>query len=161
MDNFRFRVLGSILLLAVVIATGLTTTLAKETARPKCFGQPATIADHVGVINGTPGNDVIVGDNGVNEISGRGGHDRICGLGGNDLVFGDEGNDRISGGNGDDSLGGSADNDLVFGNQGADFLRGHDGDDTLVGGLGLDDLDGNAGVDVCHQGNIVAPAVAC
>jgi Ca2+-binding RTX toxin-like protein len=165
MDRFRFRVVGTALLLAVVIATGLTTTLAQETARPRCFGRPATVADHVGLIVGTAGNDVIVGDNGVNSVVGQAGHDLICGGGGNDQLFGDSGNDQIAGGTGEDAIGGGRGNDLIFGTQGDDFLVGDDGDDHLIGGQGVDILVGNGGsavgVDVCRQERAASPVVPC
>ena len=79
-----------------------------------------------GVINGTAGNDSILGGPG---------DDTINGLGGNDTLQGDNGsfesasNDRLDGGAGNDSL---------IGNEGADSMLGGDGNDTLDGGTGYD-----------------------
>ncbi|MCU0523739.1 MAG: S8 family serine peptidase [Elainella sp. Prado103] len=66
------------------------------------------------VINGTPGNDVLVG--GV-------GNDTINGLGGND---------NLNGGFGDDNLFGGAGNDLLDGDFGFDLLNGGAGNDTTT-----------------------------
>ena len=52
---------------------------------PTCFGLPATINDHTGSIAGTAGDDVIIGDDGENDIDNLGaGVDRICAGGGDD-----------------------------------------------------------------------------
>ncbi|MFC5085778.1 M10 family metallopeptidase C-terminal domain-containing protein [Microvirga arabica] len=51
---------------------------------------------------GTPGNDVLKGDSGVNGIPGFGGNDTIYGYGGNDAIMGGAGNDRLYGGAGSD-----------------------------------------------------------
>lgn len=66
------------------------------------------------VINGTPGNDVLVGGFG---------NDTINGLGGND---------NLNGSLGDDSLFGGAGNDLLDGNFGFDLLNGGSGNDTTT-----------------------------
>ena len=65
------------------------------------------------IINGTNGNDLIVGRNSSNSnnpdiLNGLDGDDRIFGQAGNDVLNGDEGNDTITGGTGnDDFLGGT------------------------------------------------------
>ncbi|MBF9195111.1 calcium-binding protein [Microvirga sp. BT290] len=51
---------------------------------------------------GTPGNDVLKGDNGVNGIPGFGGNDTIYGYGSNDAIMGGAGNDKLYGGSGSD-----------------------------------------------------------
>ncbi|MFC1455228.1 M10 family metallopeptidase C-terminal domain-containing protein [Microvirga arabica] len=51
---------------------------------------------------GTPGNDVLKGDSGVNGIPGFGGNDTIYGYGGNDAIMGGAGNDKLYGGAGSD-----------------------------------------------------------
>jgi Ca2+-binding RTX toxin-like protein len=51
---------------------------------------------------GTPGNDVLKGDDGVNGIPGFGGNDTIYGYGNNDAIMGGAGNDRLYGGTGAD-----------------------------------------------------------
>jgi len=77
--------------------------------------------------NGTPGDDVICGDSGVNSISaGKG----------NDIVCGDDGGDTLRGGHG------------------CDYLLGEGDDDTLQGGLCRDRLDGGlpTNADTCRAG---------
>jgi hypothetical protein len=69
----------------------------------QCAGRAATrlpAAD--GTVFGTPGPDVIVGDEGANRIRGHGGDDVICGLGGDDRIRGGRGRDVLLGGPGHD-----------------------------------------------------------
>jgi hypothetical protein len=69
----------------------------------ECAGRAATrLPTADGRIFGSPGPDVIVGDERVNRIRGRGGHDVICGLGGADRIRGGHGRDRLRGGRGAD-----------------------------------------------------------
>jgi Ca2+-binding RTX toxin-like protein len=73
-------------------------------------------------INGTSGNDTIIGTAAA---------DKIDGLGGNDFLYGGGGNDTITSG------------------PGRDYLYGEDGNDTLISkrGTGPDYYDGGAGID--------------
>src|SRR5688572_6746077 len=85
-------------------------------------------------INGTPGDDYIVGTPQPDEIR----------LGdGNDQAFGHDGDDRLLGEAGNDYLSGDAGNDVLNGGAGDDRLDGAAGDDTyLFGrGSGRDDID--------------------
>lgn len=75
------------------------------------------------VINGTSGDDQLVGGAGRDIIRGRAGRDSINALGGNDNVLG---------GKGDDVLNGSAGRDLLVGGQGRDVLRGGGGQDKFL-----------------------------
>ena len=73
-----------------------------------CFGKRPTISA-AGSIEGTPGDDVIIGSEGADTIDGAGGADLICGLGGDDDIAGDDGDgkdkgDKIDGGEGEDYL---------------------------------------------------------
>ena len=71
-------------------------------------------------INGTSGNDTLVGTTAA---------DTISGLGGNDLLQGSDGNDSVVGGAG---------NDTVRGNNGTDWVEGGAGNDNVGGGGGQD-----------------------
>jgi Ca2+-binding RTX toxin-like protein len=71
-------------------------------------------------IDGTSGNDKLIGTAASEEILGFAGNDRIFGRGGNDLLRGGDGDDKL------------------FGGSGNDRLRGDHGDDTLTGGAGHD-----------------------
>src|SRR5262245_29183877 len=101
----------------------------------------------VGVCNGTPGNDGMLGDDNRNQICGRDGSDNID-LRGNPIVQGDPtasteegagagGNDIINGGLGNDFLvGDSTDGNGVVPCAGGPF----GGTDRLVGGPGNDQI---------------------
>jgi Ca2+-binding RTX toxin-like protein len=62
-----------------------------------------------------------IGDDGDNDIDGKGGTDRICGGDGNDVIEAD-GKLFADGGEGDDE---------IQGTDSADELRGGDGEDTM------------------------------
>ena len=112
-------------------------------------------------IEGTSGDDLLVGGLGDDEILGLSGDDELHGLGGDDvleggegsdLVFGDAGDDYLYGGSGDDVLHGGGGADVLLGERGADELHGGDGADILSGGKGGDVLYGDAGGDVLAGG---------
>ncbi|TAE71509.1 MAG: calcium-binding protein [Oscillatoriales cyanobacterium] len=89
-------------------------------------------------IQGTSGNDYLVGEHDINDaIFGGGGADTLKGLDGDDFLFGGTGNDKVYGGRGDDWLEGNSGNDFLVGHANDD---GHDyyEIDTLIGGSGAD-----------------------
>lgn len=96
------------------------------------------------VINGTPGNDNLVGTPEADQIDGKNGHDRIWGLAGDDTLLGGNGHDRVDGGKGDDHIDGGND---------ADILKGGEGDDRILGGNGDDCIDGEEGDDTINGGH--------
>ncbi|MDQ3871088.1 MAG: cell wall-binding repeat-containing protein, partial [Chloroflexota bacterium] len=98
-------------------------------------------------INGTSGNDVLVGTRFADVINGGGGNDVIRGGGGNDVINCGSGNDRVFGGSGNDRIDCGSGNDRVYGNEGNDRLSGGSGNDRLYGNEGSDRLLGGAGND--------------
>ncbi|MBT53920.1 MAG: hypothetical protein CMF72_11075 [Mameliella sp.] len=72
------------------------------------------IADVIDNVTGTPQDDTLVGDRGMNLILGLAGDDSLDGQGGNDVISGDAGDDTISGGAGADTLDGGADEDVLY-----------------------------------------------
>ncbi|HEY4634386.1 MAG TPA: calcium-binding protein, partial [Candidatus Limnocylindrales bacterium] len=79
--------------------------------------------DFVGVIDGGPGDDVLIG---------TAGRDRIDGMSGSDILFGLAGDDRLWGDStSSDESGPSNDYDILFGGR---------GNDDLIGGPGINDL---------------------
>jgi len=116
-------------------------------------------------LRGSAFNDSLIGNNGVNQLSGGDGDDRLEGYGGNDVLEGESGTDLLYGGGGDDSMSGGTgndslyggsgadtmdggvDNDFFWGDSGADTLIGGDGDDILYGANDADDITGGAGND--------------
>ncbi|PSH64259.1 hypothetical protein CU102_22300 [Phyllobacterium brassicacearum] len=88
------------------------------------------------VIDGTEGDDDLVG---------TADEDTINGLGGDDFLDGGAGSDSLYGGDGDDWLTGGRNND-----EDRDLLDGGDGDDTLIAGYGM--LQGGAGNDTLISG---------
>jgi Ca2+-binding RTX toxin-like protein len=120
--------------------SGVTVALAAGTAGGGGAGKDIIVrtagVSTVENIQGSPGDDVIIGDGSVNALDGRQGNDAIYGAGGNDNVIGNVG---------DDYLAGNADDDTLLGGAGADQLYGDDGKDKLTPGLGDDLLDGGGG----------------
>jgi Ca2+-binding RTX toxin-like protein len=128
-------------------------------AVPTCFGKRATI---VGTnrdpfsdvpLEGTPGDDVIVGLRGLDVIDGRGGSDLICAGGGDDYIVMGPGDDKGEGGAGFDTFLGGRGHDRIWGGAGSDSLTGGPGNDRLFGGPGTEDsLIGGSGSDLMHGG---------
>jgi len=95
-------------------------------------------------VEGTEGNDELVGGSGDDAFNGNGGNDFIAGEGGNDTLFGGSGNDYLEGGNGADTFVFSAPD------TGASF-------DTIADfEIGVDTLDVSALVDSFDDLNIVS-----
>lgn len=93
-------------------------------------GQAMTYADILARgfdMDGTEGDDTLVGSAVNDTINGKTGSDTLYGNDGNDLLMGAEGDDLLYGGEGDDEL---------EGNDGADTLDGGAGNDRLEGGRG-------------------------
>ncbi len=84
------------------------------------------------LINGTAGNNKLIGLNGADTINGLAGLDTLYGLGGNDGLFGGDGADKLYGGLGNDRLEGGRGNDLLDGGGGSDVMKGGLGSDTYV-----------------------------
>ncbi len=102
-----------------------------------------------GMVDGGPGNDLLValgwnsslfGGAGDDILRGNAGKNRLCGGSGRDILEGGSGDDWISGGSGDDTLHGENGNDTLIGSEGNDSLDGGEGGDKLLGGAGNDEL---------------------
>ncbi|KAJ8908612.1 hypothetical protein NDN08_005317 [Rhodosorus marinus] len=91
----------------------------------------------INLIQGTEGDDVLIGTPY---------NDHILGLGGNDRIIGGDGADYLNGGDGDDFIRGGPGSDLILGSAGSDNLKGGSGIDRLVGGEG-DDYIGDSSKD--------------
>jgi hypothetical protein len=95
----RFTVRGAAIaaFAALLLAPGAGTASA---AKPKCFGERATVVGTRGaeILKGTRKADVIVAKEGNDDVRAKGGKDRICGGPGDDILDGGPGRDRFSGG---------------------------------------------------------------
>jgi VCBS repeat-containing protein len=103
-----------------------------------------------GPINGTSGDDRLIGTD-VPEL--------FNGLEGNDDIEGNAGEDTIHGDEGDDTLNGGRDNDTIYGGTGNDHINGAGGNNRLYGGDGDDHLSSNAAFDnsVYNATNVYEP----
>ena len=77
-------------------------------------------------LNGTEGNDTLIGTAAADDIHGNGGNDFMQGGDGADTVLGGSGNDTMSGNNGNDWVRGGTGNDQVSGGGGQDSFAFHD-----------------------------------
>jgi len=125
--------------------------------------------EHV-VLGGTEGNDILIGDKGIDTLWGDGGNDYLNGGMESDQVFGGDGDDiiedpfgddMIRGENGNDVISAGSGLDLIFGGHGKDFIIvgqddkeafGEAGDDFILGGTGNDFLLGGEGNDWIEGG---------
>ena len=95
-------------------------------------------------LTGTSADEVLLGQDGRNQIDGGGGDDIIHG-------GHDSGGDILMGGDG---------NDVIFGGTGNDDLQGGDGHDTFLmsAGFGRDDVDGGDGTDIISLDSVLTSA---
>ncbi len=91
------------------------------------FGSIANIEN----VNGSEGDDALIGDDGDNVLNGAGGHDLLLGGGGADTMDGGDGDDFVRGEAGDDVLSGGAGDDQLRGSAGVDSFDGGDGFDRI------------------------------
>lgn len=91
------------------------------------------------LIDGTDGNDVLLGNNG---------NDVTHALAGDDLIFDDIGNDIIDAGAGNDTVYSGADNDFVNGGDGNDVIYAGKGIDLVIGGAGDEAIFAEDGNDI-------------
>lgn len=94
-------------------------------------------------IDGTPGDDRIVGSVNADSIDALAGDDRVFARGGDDQVDGSDGDDRVSGGPGNDTLLGRKGDDALLGRVGDDTINGLYDDDLIRGAAGNDVLIGD------------------
>ncbi len=93
------------------------------------------------LIQGTDGDDVICGNNTVNDIKAGDGDDIVYGAGAQDRIDGEKGDDTLYGEGGIDDVYGGPGNDKLYGGEGGDFFFITDpGDDMFNGGPGQDIL---------------------
>lgn len=88
---------GRLLAFSVVLFATLSTAAPSDASAAaarvlKCDGLEATIVVPAGggLVEGTPGDDVIYGSGRADTIVGNGGNDTICGRGGNDVIYAGE-----------------------------------------------------------------------
>jgi CSLREA domain-containing protein len=131
---------------------------------PLCFGEEATIFNQPSPINGTAGDDVIVGNATADVIDGGEGDDLICALGGNDSIIGGLGADMIDGGAKADRVsypeadgitvdlaqGTASDGDTLVSVRN---VRGSEGADTITGSSARNHLEGLGSNDTISGGN--------
>jgi hypothetical protein len=146
------RVIPFVLVLVGLIALAVTS-IGSARARPKCFGETATI----------------VGTNGPNNISGTAHNDVIYAGGGNDTIKTpsgpkNQGRDIICGGPGNDEIVGNGDSEKLIGGPGNDFIKSGNGANLVIGdnanpsgneggSSGRDDLVGGGGADFIVEDN--------
>ncbi|CAD5989320.1 hypothetical protein PCC9214_05539 [Planktothrix tepida] len=97
---------------------------------------------------GSSDDDLILGNTGFDQLSGREGADTLFGGKDGDLLNGENGNDILFGNLEADTINGGDGFDSVFGGKSDDVLNGEGGNDTLSGDLGADTLTGGSGKDV-------------
>lgn len=96
----------------------------------------ASASGAVVALDGSTGDDILLGGSAGDTLAGSAGTDDLTGGSGNDTLDGGLGADTLTGGAGDDAL---------IGAGGIDLLQGGDNNDTLSGGTENDTLDGGTG----------------
>ena len=135
--------LGTIVVLIVI--AGFAPAIA-GVADP-CANPTMRVSKPNLVTEGGPGNDVILGTDGADQIDGNGGNDVICGRGGAGSLDGDGGSDRVYGGPGNDIVAPGIE-DLA--STADDWVYGQGGNDSFE--RGRNPLNGPVTVDHCYGG---------
>jgi Ca2+-binding RTX toxin-like protein len=102
------------------------------------------------VLQGSTGDDDILGGVGADYIELGLGNDSIFSGNGDDILKGNQGSDTLVGGDGFDQLFGGQDGDWLVGNKNGDTIQGALGNDMILGGNGLDRLQGGGGDDTMN-----------
>ena len=94
-------------------------------------------------------NDIIVGTQGSDTITGDHGEEIILGGEGDDTIITGNNQDRVAGGGGDDTVTGGSQQDFIYGGSGNDQATGGGGDDVylFIAGEGNDSFSGGSGSD--------------
>jgi Ca2+-binding RTX toxin-like protein len=100
----------------------------------------------------TEGDDILIGSDFGDAMTGFGGNDVIYGFGGDDLIVGDSGNDLLFGATGNDIIAGSTGDDVIYAGQGNDLVYAGQDNDFVYGDLGNDTLLGDKGNDIIFGG---------
>jgi len=100
------------------------------------------------IINGTTGEDTILGGNLGNVISSGSGRDSVDSGNGDDAIYLGAASDTLNAGAGDDTADGASQEDIMNGEAGNDSLIGGSGNDTINGGADADTLSGDNDDDV-------------
>ena len=102
------------------------------------LGGGAALAD---TIDGTTGQDDLVGTDHADVIYASEGADYVSGLGDADVLYAGDGNDTVVGRDGNDRIHGNGGSDTLFGNEGNDTIdsAGDRGTDIVKCGLGSND----------------------
>jgi len=117
------------------------------------LGDGSTMAlGNAPVINGTGGNNGLVGTAQDDFMQGFAGNDTISGGDGNDILLGQFGSDSLNGGDGNDTLNGGDGNDTLIGGDGDDLHRTGSGDNLVQAGSGDDYVFASEGNDEAYGG---------
>lgn len=108
------------------------------------------------ILQGTDGDDHLVGGAGNDFLYGHGGSDRLEGGGGSDQLMGHDGDDTLLGGAGNDYIYGGGGDDLINGGTGNDDIISGPDNDTLIGGEGADRFFFPANIDAGTQVHTIA-----
>ncbi len=98
-------------------------------------------------------NELFIGTAATDNMSGGNGCDVMIGDDGDDQLHGGEGNNRAFGGKGTDNLTGAAGNDLLDGGDGDDQVHANGGDNIAFGGAGADNITSGEGSDRAWGGD--------
>ncbi len=132
---------------ACICDPGYTGAKCKDCLSPWIWSSGDGACRPLSGMDGTEGNDLVVGTASPEFIRGLGGNDEIKGMEGDDFVNGNVGADFVNGNVGRDEVRGGSDADTCHGGSEDDFVSGDMGDDNVYGDLGNDRLIGGQGND--------------
>lgn len=121
--------------LALLVASAFVVLVAaaSASAAATCHGLTVTTHRHAGLVQGTPGRDIIL-LTGAGTVQAGAGDDLICGSKRADVIDGGPGSDLIVAGAGADRITGGTGRDRIFGEAGVDRIDGGSGRDVVSSG---------------------------
>ena len=108
---------------------------------------------HETEVQGTAGNDLLIGNWWEENFYGKDGDDEIFGNNDDDNILGGEGNDIIYGNNGKDVINAGDGHNKIYGGQDGDQIVAGEGNDTIFGQWGNDVIDAGEGDNYVDAGS--------
>ncbi len=123
-------------------ATGLQGDPGKSFGDPRCdVSNGINVGTGVSNVTGSADDDIICGNQYINDIKAGEGDDTVYGAGGNDLLHGEKGDDTLYGEEGRDFIIDGEGDDTAYGGEGNDLFQGAgEGNDEFYGGEGNDEF---------------------
>ena len=135
----------------ITAKTSVAASLAEKTG----WGGDAAGDQFISIENleGSYFNDLLIGDDGANILSGLSGNDQLYGRLGDDTLDGGEGNNNLDAGEGNNTIKAGSGNDGIYAGSGNDVIDAGAGDNRIFAGEGKNEITTGSGNDIISGGS--------